>query len=675
MNLTTTQPEEVSTFVVPKADLTRFATLPDDVRRTVQTLLGVMRGIAASGRVNPACEEQARQFFGRRGFSAASLRRKWYAFQLEGWTALIDHSAAGGVREAALPVEFVDWFKALAERNQRKTRPAWRTFKHAWHSGARVPGLDNSARRDQLPAGCSYANLSRKVADAFALAAMRRGLGVARAAHGPQILTTRAGLWPMSHVMIDDMWHDNFVIFRGVPVRVLEFDAIDVLSGCKIGWGTKPRLPREDGTMEGLQEKFVRMLMAQVFFQHGYHPTQGTTLMAEHGTAAVREDLERILHDRTGGKITVRRSGIVGREQAVRGMFPGRGGGNPRFKSPLESLRGLIHNELAALPGQTGLDYTHLPETTAGEVRANQELLKAVAVLAQTNPDRAALLQLSLLQYHSQFLPLLGDVYETINRRNWHELEGWHACGFVVPELNDAGQWVAPEALPPAKREALLALARIDRGYSREIRLSPRQVFTRGAGQLERIPAFVVAEILGNDFAREERCANSYFEFADSEIAPEPLRFESRITDPEGNERELPADKYQVFVNPFDLNQLFIHDARGRHLGIARRAARVSRADADGLLRQFGHNNARLADLLKPIRARHADITRDASARAAHNADVIAGTRPLTDAEKESARLVRTEGKTAAADILASNPEPEPDTDGGDSFLAALRGE
>jgi len=454
---------------------------------------------------------------------------------------------------------------------------------------------------------------------------MRVGLGSARAKHGPKTFTTRVGLWPMSHLMIDDLWHDNYVIYRGTPCRVLEFDAIDVLSACKIGWGTKPRLPREDGSHEGLPEKFVRMLLAQIFHQFGFAP-RGTIILAEHGTAAVPEFIKRILHDRTGGLIQVRESGMTGKEQAVAGMAQGRGGGNPRFKSSLESLRNLIHNELGALAAQTGSNARlNKPERLDGELKHAQDLLKAVAVLAERNPDRAAMIQLSVLQYHSQFLPLLADVYETINQRDWHELEGWYECGFVVPQLNDAGQWVCPETLLPAKREALLALARVDKGYSREQRLSPREVFNRGMGGLTKLPSFVVSEMLGPDFAREVKCANSYFEFEDDELAAprEVLRYESRILTPDGSEQELPSDSYQVFVNPFDLAQLFVHDAKGRHLGIARRVVPDCKADLTAIQRQFGRNNQRLADLLKPLRERHADTTRTAAQRAAHNAAVL----------------------------------------------------
>jgi hypothetical protein len=626
-------------FAVPPEDLSVFGALSFASRKIVEERLDLMRFIADA----KTAEAGMREIRIRFGHPVNTLRRWWFAFKAEGWRVLVPCNKEGCKRASLwgakpektcppLSPAVKEWFIALAERNQRKTRPAWRQFKKQWLAGAVIPTDANgkctdpefnALSRHALPAGCSYANLQRFAADKFALEAMRVGLGSARAKHGPKTFSTRVGLWPMSHVQIDDLWHDNFVTYRGELCRVLEFDAIDVLSACKIGWGTKPRTQRDNGSFEGLPEKFVRMLLAQIFFQFGYSP-RGTIILAEHGTAAVPDFIKRILFDRTGGKIQVREYGMTGKEQAVVGMFGGRGKGNPRFKSALESLRNLIHNELGALPAQTGLGVERRPEQLDGELKHNSDLLKAVAVLAQTKPERAELIRLSVLQYHSQFLPLLGDVYETINRRDWHELEGWHKCGFVVPQLNDAGNWVCPESLPVAKREALLGLAKVDKGYLRDARLSPRQVFNRGIEQLTKVPAFVVSEMLGPDFAREEKCANSYFEFQDGEIDPEVLRFESRISTPEGSEQELASDTYQVFVNPFDLNQLFVHDAAGRHLGIARRVVTPSKADDAGLRRQFGRNNQRLADLLKPIRARHAALTRQATNDAKHNARVIA---------------------------------------------------
>ncbi len=333
----------VVAFDVPPFDEGIFGSLPASIRSEVDILLGVMRAINSAETVNAACRDQARAFLGKRGWTWRSLRRKYYAFLHEGWKALVDWSRAGCFRTGTLKPEFINWFIALAESNQRKTRPAWREFKRQWREGRNITGLDNSLPRHTLPRGCTYANLNRYCDDKWAQEAMRIGLGRARN-RGPMVLTSRVGLWPMSHLMIDDLLHDEFVVFRGKPVRVLEFDALELLSGCKIAWGTKPKFLREeDGKFDGLKETFMRMILARIFCVDGFSP-RGTTILAERGTAAVPGWLADLLRERSKGKITVREAGITGAEQAVAGMARGRGGGNPRWKGPLEALRNLIHN-------------------------------------------------------------------------------------------------------------------------------------------------------------------------------------------------------------------------------------------------------------------------------------------------------------------------------------------
>lgn len=658
-------------FSVPTEDIAVFSSLGERVRGIVHDRLTMMEFIARA-RVK---ESGIAEVSASCGVAFATLRRWWFGFKREGWRALVPCNHEGCKRDSLYDTRvekpgtkisepFKQWFIALAESNQRKTAPAYRQFKRMWKSGAIIPvGPDgkcsdekfNALPRHELPEGCTYSNLQRYCKDKFALKAMRVGLGAAMAKHGPKTFTSRFGLWPMSHIMIDDLWHDNFVTCRGELGRVLEFDALEILSGDLIGWGTKFRWRRdEDGKMDGLKEKFMRMIIAQIFFQKGFSP-RGTFILAEHGTAAVPDWLKKLLFDRSGGLIRVRESGMTGKEQAVMGMYLGRGGGNPRFKSALESLRNLKHNELGFVPGQTGKDVEHRPEQLHGELRHNSDLLKAVAVLSEKNPDRAALIQLSLMQYHSQFLPLLGSIYDAICNREDHNLEGWHKCGFVVPQLNDAGSWVSAESLLPEKRDALMTLARVDKKYCRDHRLSPREVSSRYTGLL-KLPPFVIAEILGNDFAREEKCENSYFLFQDTEIDPDPLRFESRIITPDGSERELASDRYHVIINPFDLSQLFVHDAKGRHLGIALRTIITSKADDDGLKRQFGHNNKRLADLLKPVRARHAGITREANKRTAANIAAIeaGGFVPPSTGDQQPA----TEVADCTQEILERSDEP-----------------
>ena len=140
-----------------------------------------------------------------------------------------------------------------------------------------------------------------------------------------------------------------------------------------------------------------------------------------------------------------------------------------------------------------------------------------------------------------------------------------------------------------------------------------------------KIPAFVVCEILGDDCAREDmKVQGAYFnEFSDHELAPEPLLFESVITTPEGRVEQLPDGKYTCFVNPFDLEQLFVCDARKRCLGIAPLVKRIDRHDDEALKRAFGHREHRIAELKKPLLARHAESVREEMRRLDHNADLM----------------------------------------------------
>lgn len=645
--------------------------LPPEVRSEAEAWRAAL--LAVTKPVQKSLAAVARKF----GVSPQTARRKYDALRkLNGDIRAVVNWARVPELDSAITPEFVEWFKALAERNQRATRPAYRQFVKLWRAGETIPGMDNRLPRHELPEGFSEDNIRRKIGDKFATTAMRRGLGMAVAKYGPQILTTRANLWYGSHLMIDDLWHDNFVVFGKQIVRVLELDALDVFSGCLVNFGCKPRYQRDDGTFDNLKEKFARLIVAGVYFNEGYSP-RGSTILAEHGTAAISERVARILHDRSGGLIKLRESGITGEEQAVIGW--GQGKGNPRFKAALETLRNLKHNELGFLPAQTGKDRDSRPEQTHGELVEASEELKILAVLAQKNPQRAAAFRLKLWEYHSQFLPFLMDAYREINERTWHNLEGWHAAGNIRIEYRTtptASQWLTDAEfsnLPEAAQNLIVQLAQADSRFIQQRKLSPMEVRLRDRGQLVKLPAFVVGEILGEDFARELSCSGAYFnEFSDHELAPEPLRFESFITTPEGREEKLADGKYMVFVNPFDLGQMFVHDARGRCLGVARRAGRIDRDDAEALKRAFGRREHQIAELKKPILARHAATVREELARMENNAAAMDETRPFTDEEKASAQFIRREGADAAADILEpAAPEP-PISSAGDDLLGAL---
>lgn len=623
------------------SDISFLGTLPPDVRDDVEQwrdrLLTVTKPVTAS----------LRRIAAATGVSVKTAARKYYAFKASGCDvrSLVNRAKVPET-ESNLTPEFLDWFKALAEKNQRKNRPAHRKFCSLWKSGAQIPGLDNSLPRHCLPPGTGYDNIQKRIRDAFATTAMRNGLGMAVAKYGPQIFTTRADLWYASHLMIDDMWHDNFVVFGKQIVRVLELDALDVFAGYLETFGCKPRFRRDDGAFDNLKESFASLIVASVFYHRGYS-ARGSWVLGEHGTAHLADRIAKILYDRSGGLIRLRESGITGEEQAVIG-WRGQGKGNPRFKAALESIRNLKHNELGMLPAQTGRNVESRPEYTHGQLVQCAEELKAMAVLATRNPQRARQMKLNLLDYHADFLPLLMDVYREINARTWHDLEGWHKAGNMVIEYRTtptADHWLTDSdfsELPEVSKQLLLQAAQTDKRYIQSRKLSPVEVQVRDNHDLIKLPPFVVCELLGDECALEDLTVEgAYFrEFRKRELMPdisdsETFLFESVVTTPEGREEQLSDGKYTGYVNPFDLNQLFVCDARKRCLGTAPRAKVTGRADDEALRRQFGHRAHRIAELQKPLLARHAQTVRDEIKRLEHNTAVLTGAQDDETAQQD----------------------------------------
>jgi hypothetical protein len=562
------------------------------------------------------------------GASPRTARRKYDAVRLHGWRGLVDGTRAPEVKRSDLhPLTIAHWQKLVA-LNQRKALPAYRALCRAFFAGELIPGLPDDCARDRLPRGWSQANFMRHLPTKFELTAMRQGRSAARAL-GPLVYSTRRHLWCGSHYVFDDLVHDHFVnvLDTSKTGRPVEFHALDLASACKFAWGLRVRTENEiTGRMEGLREENMRALVASVLAQHGYHAERGTTMVVEHGTAAIREDLERTLFDLTGGRILVSRSGIEG-DPAHIGQYAGRGKGNFRFKAALESLGNLIHNELAFLPAQTGMSVERRPEETHGLLRANDALLDAFLALQQDRPDMAALLRFPVMS-NRQFLEVAVAVYHRINSRTEHALEGWDAN-------------VRPD----------------ERDLMRVRRMSPLEVWQRDRGQLTRFRSEQTALVLYRDDAPERTVRGAEIVFRDAELDSDELRFDaSRFAD---------GQKFAGVLNPFAPDSLFLFDARGRLAGVAPRLYRVNRADDESVRREMGRVSKVLNDRLAPVRALGREIAEQRIQDARHNAEVIARataaqeSRPEIAATRAGACILQAAEARAAELCPAPQPEPE----------------
>lgn len=598
-----------------------------------------------------------------------------------GWAGLIpQYKGVGLPAETGLPAEFIEFWKRIVESYQRKTAPAYRLLVRIWRAHQpfelaevkydHVPGYAGWPGWPNLPSGWGGKgrNLYRHLPKKLELTALRQGLGAAQARYGPKVLSTRVGLWHMSHVVMDDVKLDVKAHLLESPKLIvpLQLGALELLSGDRFTYGMKPQLWRPDGTKSGIQEGDTRFLLANILTTQGISK-RGTTFVIEHGTAAIRGPVRDILTRAFGDLVQFSDSGFRGKLQALAGMGDGRGGGgNPNHKAALESLHNLIHNEMAALPAQTGHDRTE-PEFLGVIERADERLL---AIARRMPPEAVQLLKFRTLEWHSQLVPLVAAVLDSINKRDDHDLEGWAELGFITRQyrlMPTSNEWWNESQLlelAPASRNAILAQADADSRCWMPKRLSPHEVFEMGRakGEIIKAPDSVVAEILYHDLAKPRRVGDDgVFEFEDQEIAPGVLTFEGRVLCPNGREEELKwGETYEAVINPFNRSVLWVYSGtrqRGAFLGIARAVQRHSRADAEGARQAFKRSSQRLAEALAGTRSRNAHITRNETRRNKHNTSVInAHTQAKADFTRRATALLN---KSLSQDTTTTHADHE----------------
>jgi hypothetical protein len=583
-------------------------------------------------------------------------------------------------------------YKKIAEENQRVSKEAHRQLLRNLSAGMELEGVGTwidlhramfpdapiPARcpwgMENPPPGWSYANLQRMAGlTEFERKASRQGLGAASDCILP-VLHTRVGLLPGQWMQFDDMWIDLKAMFAGQkePIRPLEFACYDVHSACKIAWGIRPRTEREDGTKTGLKEVEFRFLLAHVLCDVGFH-REGVTLVVEHGTAAIREPLERKLAAFSNGAIKVERSGIVG-EQVHAGMFPGRARGNPKFKALIECSHGISHNLAAALPAQTGNCPAAAPEQLAGLDAYCRSLVKAAAELPAERRDQLLFPALSF----SRMVSLVGEIYDRMNARTWHDLEGWEECGYLVEEfrLGDDANWMPKEsllAMPPNKRLAVAAYLEGHPELMRLRKLSPRDVWARGKKDLARLPMCHLPDILGPEAARRVRVeANGTIAFQDIYLGPGKHIYTARIATPDGFAQSLRRDaSYAAFATPYHPEHLWIVDPdSGALIGYAPRYDRAAYGDEAALHRLLGQQRSDLAEQSAPVRERHADAAQERAALVAHNRAVLDGDSAQPAATPEAAHVRKTSG--TLADLI---PHSEADVETPESDCEQVRAE
>ena len=679
--------------LIPSSETLVFSKLPDSIKEEVTVWLNIVKEMESARNKSQAANDIARRFTGVRGFSADNIGRKYRAYKKHGWRVLIDDAKlpkscpVAPQKKQGQPPAFIEYWKALQENYQRNSLAAYRELIRRYRQNeTQIPGIGNwrnvwiDTHGSNPPKVCPLdaplpegwggngRNLMRYQPNKFELTSSRIGLGAAKKFR-PQVYTTRVGMEPGQVYVFDDMWHPNKVNFLGVNSKAmipLEFSCLDLFSACQITWGAHPMTMDEfNKKREALRDSEMRFILVDVLCVKGYHKA-GCCLHVENATAAISKELEELLFHWTGGAVTVRRAGI--RHAAVHdGFFVGRGKGNPQFKAALESLHNLKQNELAHLPGQVGKDRDHSPEqmgdyadsktkSSVGSIEHyNQTLLKAMEQM----PERAMMLEFPFLEYN-QWKQIVGAIYQRINERTDHDIEGWVEAGLVQNrfQLNPGGEPIPMERLLGMTKEQRVAVEALMIPMAPR-KLSPAEVWERGKKNLIRLAPHYVPMILGRQNAKELPVLENFmFEFKDRRMGPGHHRYIARVTTEHGEQLMLePGEKYLLYSTPFDPSAAFIADKDNSFIGIAQAITKPCKTDTDAIHRENGRIMALEKELLSGVKARHMDEARAKQKMHTNNVAVMRGD-PVTAEEHEELARIRKANRSMA-DMYPSAPDQD----------------
>lgn len=662
---------------------TRWFQLPDSVRSKVETLLAIVHVIDSAANKKAALLAQASHCGNAPGFTYHSLRTKYYKWIRSGrdWFSLVDCRASGpnfyqkkiNEREA-LAYDFLEYWRELCQRNQRKYAPARRLLLRIWrthiddsvHPPARVdkiPGYNNAwPKADPShghPAGWSKENLYRHGPTKQEKVAAQQGRK-ALAAHRPLVMRSRRELELGQFQVFDDVDHDFECYFaeQTKPLRIQQFHGLDILAGYQMCRGYRPQVIDYDtGKRTHLKEKDFLFLLTHSLMTNGYRAT-GTHLLMEHGTTTLPEKIIALLSDMTGGKIVVE-MGAIQKDSTHAGLYEAAGKGNYRFKAHIESWHNLLHNETGFIPGQVGKNRDYRPEELHGRQKHAIELSNAVAALALSAPERAAKLLFPFLNYNDSIWAL-NDIQDRINDRTDHDLEGWVDLGFTTFDYRlelDTENWKSQEQLlkyAEPQRSIIAGWVKSTPGALRARKMSPREVWNRGKHNLVKLAPHHAALLLWHTGTqREVPVRSAQLQFEDETLGPEPFNYLAVIHPVQGATYIAhDDDKYSTVVNPFDLDRLFLFDSRGRYIGWVERTERPSLADTDAIKRQIGKKAAIEHTLLNDVAKRGMPEARRKLAIHENNIAVLGAT-PEEKAEQRTLRKLKRQ----------ETQEEEPSTD------------
>ena len=623
----------------PRLSVSAIMGLDDDARFEALDMADIIAEAFASPSPRASLMEAAQRNAHRgRGWSFKRLEARYYAIRngADPADVLVNKAKErGGGKSRWLTPAVVEEWRVYCARHFRSNKSAWLELVADYRVGKKIGDVDWRAvwpehpelrhdpiptsipRNMPLPDGWSYHNFMRKKPTSIQEVGARIGRMAARALARP-VRTTRAEMEPGMQYVFDDVKHDNEVIYPGQLKAVcpLELACLDVASAYKPAFGVKPaRMDEMEKCRQAIRERDMRFLVAHMLCNIGFHP-DGCTLLVENGTAAIRKDMELVLHglaqrDDGAPLIEVSRSGVDD-QTAHAAQWGAKSKGNFRSKSHLESWNNLSHNRLDDLPGQTGSNSRiNAPEDLQAMERVSHKLLLAGMAMP---PELAKKLVMPVLDWQL-FNDVLAERYAQIHASHEHDLEGWEKRTERQWRVSATDHWHSEESWNLLTREQQERLAPViaQDGMVRIAKQSRWQVWNKGLPKLVRLPDYAAALICGRDLAEPRPCpAMAEVTFVDQEVSATPMRYRVQsCVDAKGHPVVLTEGRlYRWMINPFDLRYCFVLEEKGEYVGRCDRVDVVNRMDTEAVHREMGKARKDFDEALRPLALRGAKMAK-----------------------------------------------------------------
>ena len=630
----------VGRYAIPTEDTAKgglWAGLAQKEKNRINILLDCFRQMEAAPHLRHEAEALAFRLRQVKGFSEGTLVQSYYAWKQHGWQAL---RRKYRVNQSPLPGDFVEYWRALCEKNARSIVRAKDKLFAAWFSGEPIPGYgtwidwwhatrpteDAPAVCPGVPEGWSKSTLYQVGPTKIERRWATRGLAAVQPLL-PSLIRDTSKLLPLQLLTMDDFETDQMAFARNPRtkewqlLKVTGIAVMDVATRRVIALLMKPRFVDEEGKREAITRAEVRLLFFQVLRDYGI-PACGMTWLVENAAAAITTELEMTVRNLFGGRVQVTRTGLLHDKVFGNGFIER--GGKPQQKGWIEARFNLVHNEAGDLPGQKGANYLVKPGDHEAKVQYTEKLLGQGRDDAGLSDEQVTRLRLPFKSADELIAYYMSELFPKLDARIEHKMGGFEVLRRW--RRSEADTWHEWEELATVPQDQWAGL----QWFPRELRESSRMRWDRLIRTMPaptKVADHVLAMLLLTPKSAKTRKTGITFQhngknyaFADRRALP--LRL------PEGTE-------VLCYFDPARPASVHVCDVQGRYL-VELRSLEVDILDQAAMDEATAHISQLYHTILSGIRQRPLHLADDAQRLAdrTHNAAIVAEAQASAPAER-----------------------------------------